>query len=261
MMFVAGIDIGSATTKVVILNDHKIFATSLIRTGPDSAETASLAMSQALEGTKLSLADIRFVVATGYGRIIVPFSHAMITEISCHAKGANFIVPEARTILDMGGQDCKAIRVDPQGVQTNFAMNDKCAAGTGRFLEAMARTLNLPLEDLGPLSLGAQQEVMISNMCAVFAKSEVTYLVRKGLSIKDILAGLHEAISDRVHALLKRVGIEPVFVITGGIAKNIGVVRKLEEKIGLTARIPPEPQLVGALGAALFAAERVSTHP
>jgi len=256
MDYVAGIDIGSATTKVVILTDHKIFASSLIPTGPDSAETATLAMNRALERTNLSLANIRFIVATGYGRIIVPFSHAILTEISCHAKGAHFIFPAARTILDMGGQDCKAIRLDEQGVQTNFAMNDKCAAGTGRFLEAMARTLNLPLESLGPLSLEAQQEVKISNMCAVFAKSEVSYLVRKGLSKNDILAGLHEAISERVHALLKRVGIEPLFVITGGIAKNIGVVRKLEEKVGLTAHIPPEPQLVGALGAALFATER-----
>lgn len=258
MMFVAGIDIGSTTTKVVILADNKIFAASLITTGVDSAETATLAMNRALQGTDLSLADIQFIVATGYGRIIVPFSHAIITEISCHTKGAHFIFPETRTILDMGGQDCKAIRVDERGVQTNFAMNDKCAAGTGRFLEAMARTLNLPIDQLGPLSLEAQHEVKISNMCAVFAKSEVTYLVRKGLSKKDILAGLHEAISERVHALLKRVGIEPAFVITGGIAKNIGVVRKLEEKIGLTAYIPPEPQLIGALGAALFATERTS---
>jgi predicted CoA-substrate-specific enzyme activase len=257
MMFVAGIDIGSATTKVVILADRKIFTTNLIRSGPDSAETATLAMSQALERANLSLADIRFIVATGYGRIIVPFSHAILTEISCHAKGAHFVFPEVRTILDMGGQDCKAIRVDERGVQTNFAMNDKCAAGTGRFLEAMARTLNLPLEDLGALSLESRQEVNISNMCAVFAKSEVTYMVRKGLSKKDILAGLHEAISERVHTLLKRVGIKPAFVITGGIAKNIGVVRKLEDKVGLGAYIPPEPQLIGALGAALFATERV----
>jgi predicted CoA-substrate-specific enzyme activase len=259
MMLVAGIDIGSATTKVVILTDHSILATSIIPTGPDSAATATQAMNLALEKNRLSWRDIGFIVATGYGRIIVPFSHAVITEISCHAKGAHFLFPAARTILDMGGQDCKAIRVDERGIQSNFAMNDKCAAGTGRFLEAMARTLNLSLEELGPLSLKAQQEVEISNMCAVFAKSEVSYLVRQGLPKEDILAGLHKAISERVHALLKRVGIEPEFVITGGIAKNIAVVHNLEKRIGLTAKIPPEPQLVGALGAALFASDRAKS--
>ena len=255
-MFVAGIDIGSATSKVVILEDEKILTSSLIRTGADSAETAHQAMETALKGTGLSLSYFEHIVATGYGRIIVPFAHEMITEIACHAKGAHFIFPETRTILDMGGQDCKAIRVNDRGVHINFAMNDKCAAGTGRFLETMARALNLPLEYLGPLSLQAEGSVSVSSMCAVFARSEVTALARRGIPKSSILAGLHEGIADRVCGLLKRVGIESKFVISGGIAKNPGVVCKLEEKTGLTAHIAPEPQIIGALGAALFAAER-----
>lgn len=255
-MIVAGIDIGSATSKVVILEDQEVRSTSLIRTGADSVETAHRAMEAALRNTGLSLSYIEYIVATGYGRVIVPFAQEMITEIACHARGAHFIFPGTRTILDMGGQDCKAIRVDERGVHVNFAMNDKCAAGTGRFLESMARALNLPLEHLGPLALQAENSVAVSSMCVVFARSEVTALSRRGIPRSSILAGLHEGIADRVLGLLKRVGIEAELVISGGIAKNVGVVRKLEEKTGLVAHISSEPQMVGALGAALFAAER-----
>jgi len=259
-MPVAGIDIGSTTAKVVILDDQgQIMTTSLIPTGPDSAETATQVMEQALKGSELSLDHLDFIVATGYGRIVVPFSHSIITEISCHAKGAHFLFPSARTVLDMGGQDCKAIRIDERGIQVNFAMNDKCAAGTGRFLETMARCLNLSLDEIGPLSMEAQSEAEISNMCAVFAKSEVAYLMRRGVAKPDILAGLHKAVAERVHGLLKRVGVEPEFVITGGIAKNRAVVERLEERLGIRALIPTEPQLIGALGAALFAQERLSS--
>ncbi|MBI2877583.1 MAG: 2-hydroxyglutaryl-CoA dehydratase [Candidatus Tectomicrobia bacterium] len=255
--FVAGIDIGSATSKVVILREGKIAATSLIRTGAESAETAQRAMEMAVEEIGLGLADLDYIVATGYGRIIVPFAHQVITEIACHAKGIHFVFPQVRTILDMGGQDCKAIRVDERGLHTNFAMNDKCAAGTGRFLEAMARALDLPIQELGPLSLQSSESVAVSSMCAVFAKSEVTAMARRGIPKSTILAGLHEAIAERVHSLLKRVGIEPDFAISGGIAKNVGVVHHVEQRLGLKAHIAPEPQIMGALGAALFGAERV----
>ncbi|MBI1987947.1 MAG: 2-hydroxyglutaryl-CoA dehydratase [Nitrospinae bacterium] len=253
---IAGIDIGSATSKVVILREGGIVASSLIRTGADSADTAHRAMAMALKEIGLGLADLHYIVATGYGRIIVPFAHEIITEIACHAKGTHFVFPHVRTILDMGGQDCKAIRIDERGLHTSFAMNDKCAAGTGRFLEAMARALDLSIQELGPLSLQASESVAVSSMCAVFAKSEVTAMARRGIPQSTILAGLHEAIAERVHGLLKRVGIEPEFAISGGIAKNVGVVRKLEERLGLKAHIAPEPQIMGALGAALFAAER-----
>jgi len=255
-MIVAGIDVGSRTTAVVIWEEEKILSQSIIFTGYDSVETARRAMQEALRGTQLKMEDMSYVVGTGYGRIIIPFATESITEISCHAKGAHWYFPTVRTVLDMGGQDCKAIRVDGRGNHTNFVMNDKCAAGTGRFLDIMADTLKVPLEEIGPLSLTAKTEVKISNTCTVFAKSEVATLVRKGVRKEDILGGLHEAISQRVFSLLKRVDIEPDFVITGGIAKNVGVVRRLEEKVGLKALIPDEPQIVGALGAALLAEER-----
>jgi (R)-2-hydroxyacyl-CoA dehydratese activating ATPase len=254
-MITAGIDVGSATAKAVILGDGKIISYSIIPTTPESAETALKAVEIALEGGSLTLDDIHYVIATGYGRIMVPFANEVITEISCHAKGANWYFPTARTVLDMGGQDCKAIRVDDKGIPIDFAMNDKCAAGTGRFLEIMADTLRVPLSDVGELSLKSKNDVRISSTCTVFARSEVDSLMRKGVSREDILSGLHEAISKRVYELLRKVGIEKGFVITGGIAKNAGVVHSLEAKLKLKAFIPAEPQIAGAVGAALLARE------
>jgi len=255
-MIVAGVDVGSRTTSALILGDSEILSHSVIPTGAESVKTARKGMKEALRGANMSLDDINYIVATGYGRVLVPFAHEIATEIWCHARGANLYFPAVRTVLDMGGQDCKAIRVDANGNHTNFAMNDKCAAGTGRFLEVMAETLGLPVDDIGELSLQSKNEARISSMCTVFARSEVNRLVRRGIDKKDILAGLHEAISTRVYGLLRKVGVEEDFVISGGIAMNIGVVRKIEEKVGLKALIPEEPQIVGALGAALIARER-----
>ena len=255
-MIVAGIDIGSLSGETVIMKGGEIVSFSIVRTGADSAKTAQNAMDEALEKASLSFGDIEYVVATGYGRIIVPFSNKNITEISCHAKGANYLFPTARTILDMGGQDCKAIRVNEVGKVTNFAMNDKCAAGTGRFCEVVAEVLKVPLEDIGEMSLQAQKDALVSSACAVFAKSEIVSLLRGGTPKSEILSGVHEAIASRVFALLQRVGIEGDFVITGGIAKNIGVVKKIATKVALEPLISEEPQIVGALGAALFARER-----
>jgi len=255
VVLVAGVDIGSLTAKALILEDSKIRAYAIIPTGVDSEETSKKVMNIALEKAELRLEDIEYVVSTGYGRVVVPFANKNITEISCHAKGAVFLFPSVRTILDMGGQDCKAIRCDASGKVLNFAMNDKCAAGTGRFFEIMAETMELPLEELGRLSLEATDAAKISSACVVFAKSEVLTLLRRGVDKKNILAGINEAVALRVFALLNRVGIEKDFAITGGIAKNIGVVRKVEEKVGLRALIAEEPQIVGALGAALFAKE------
>ncbi len=255
-MITAGVDIGSLTVKALILEDNRIRAWSLIPTGADSSIAAKKAMDIALEKAGLSLTDIEYIVSTGYGRVIAHFAQRNITEISCHAKGANWFFPDARTILDMGGQDCKAIRCDATGKVTNFVMNDKCAAGAGRSMEVMADLLKIPLEDVGRLSLEVvQSEVVISSTCVVFAKSEALSHLRRGKHRNDILAGVCEAMSSRVLNLLKRVGIEPEFVISGGIAKNIGVVKRLADKTGLTPRICFEPQIVGALGAALFAAE------
>lgn len=255
----AGIDIGASTSKAVILEGNQIISYSIIPTGAESMGSAQRAMDEALSKKAcLSLGDIRWMVATGYGRIIVPFANETMTEISCHAKGANWLFPSVRTVLDMGGQDCKAIRCDDQGRLLNFVMNDKCAAGTGRFLEIMAKVMELPLEDIGELSLQAREETKINSTCTVFGKSEVVSLIRQGKDERDILAGLHTAITNRVYTLLRKVGIKPDFAITGGIAKNIGVVSKLEERAGLKALLPEEPQIVGALGAALFAQDKLS---
>ena len=257
----AGIDIGSSTSKAVVLENQQILSYSIIPTGAESAGSAQRAMDEALRKTEhLSFEDIGWIVATGYGRVIVAFANETVTELSCHVRGANCLFPSVRTVLDMGGQDCKAIRCDGRGKLLNFAMNDKCAAGTGRFLELMAKVMELPLEDIGELSLQAKEEIRINSTCAVFGKSEVTSLLRQDRNKADILAGLHVAISNRIYTLLRRIGVTPDFAITGGIAKNIGVVQKVEERAGLKAILPEEPQIVGALGAALFARDRVSNQ-
>ena len=257
-MYVAGIDIGSSTTKVVVLNQRNVLAAQITETMPDSSETAESTVAAVLSECHLGLNDLSCVVATGYGRVNVPFANRTVTEIACHAKGVHFIFPNARTVLDMGGQDCKAIRVDSNGNHMSFVMNDKCAAGTGRFLEVIARTLGIPLSELGPLSLQTDAPVRISSVCTVFTRSEVVRYLRKGVSKSSIAAGICDATVERVVTLLKRVGIEQEFVISGGIGKNIGVVKRIEAKLGIPARIPPEPQIVGALGAALFASEAVT---
>ena len=252
-MYTVGIDIGSATSKAAMLNEEKLAAYHMIETGPESRKSAEAVMEGLLAQCHLSLKDIGGIVATGYGRINVPFASRIVTEIACHAKGVHFLFPSARTILDMGGQDCKAIRINPSGDHVSFTMNDKCAAGTGRFLEVMASLLKLPLAEIGPLSLEASEEIKISSVCTVFARSEVSRHLRRGASKADILGGIHAAQAERVFGLLRRVGIEADFVISGGIAKNIGVVKRLEAKMGMHAFIYEEPQIIGAIGAALFA--------
>ncbi len=256
-MIVAGIDIGSRAAKVVVMRDGEILSSAITDTGPESVKTAYTAIGLALEGTGLALEDIVYIVATGYGRVLVPFANENISEISCHAKGITWYFPSVRTILDMGGQDCKAINCDERGLVTNFVMNDKCAGGTGRFLELIADVLNVRLEDIGELSLAAGSGIPFNTVCAVFAKSEAIAYLRKGVSKGEILAGLHDAIAVRAVNLLNRVSIQSEFSITGGIAKNKGMVRRLAEKVGMEPLLCDDPQLVGALGAALFARERL----
>ncbi|HEX76796.1 MAG TPA: benzoyl-CoA reductase, bzd-type, subunit Q [Dehalococcoidia bacterium] len=258
-MITAGVDIGSLSANAVILGDDGIMAWHNTLTGPDSAETSWRVINETLDRSQngLKLEDIDYIVATGYGRIVVPFSQATITEISCHARGNHWFFPEVRTILDMGGQDCKAIRCDARGKVTNFAMNDKCAAGTGRYLERVASTLSITLEEFGPLSLHTVEgPVAISDFCTVFAQRDIILLMRQGAHRNDILAGACEAIVKRILPLLQRVGVEQAFAISGGVAKNTGVVERLEAKLGMKARIAFDPQIVGALGAALFARDR-----
>ena len=207
-MIVAGVDIGSRAAKAVIMNDGSILSSVTCDTGTESVKTAYMTIEAALKGTGLSLSDIQYIVATGYGRVLVPFANENISEISCHARGINWYFTSVRTILDMGGQDCKAISCDDDGRIVNFIMNDKCAGGTGRFLEMIAEVLNTPLEKIGDLSLKSETAIPFNTICAVFAKSEAIAYLRKGVAKSDILAGLHEAIATRCLNLLKRVSIE-----------------------------------------------------
>ncbi len=255
-MIVAGIDIGSRAAKAVLLNEGDILSSVICDTGPESVRTSQMTMKRLLAGTGLSLKDVQYIVATGYGRVLVPFANENVSEISCHARGINRYFPSVRTILDMGGQDCKAINCDAEGRVNNFIMNDKCAGGTGRFLEMIAEVLNVPLEEIGGLALSSETAIPFNTICAVFAKSEAITHLRKGIARSDILAGLNEAIATRCLNLLKRVSIEREFSITGGIAKNRGMVAKLKEKVGLEPLLCEDPQIVGALGAALFAREK-----
>jgi len=252
-MLVAGIDIGSRGAKGILVKDGQIAASYIGDTGPESVKTSYMVVNALLKQVGLELKDVNYVVATGYGRVLVPFANENISEISCHAKGITYYYPSVRTILDMGGQDCKAINCAADGSVTNFVMNDKCAGGTGRFLEMIADVLTTPLAEIGPLALESKNTIPFNTICAVFAKSEAITNLRKGVSKADILSGLNEAIAVRCHNLLKRVTITTDFTITGGIAKNKGMVAKITEKVGIEPLLAPDPQLMGALGAALFA--------
>ena len=256
-MITSGIDIGSLSTKALILEEGAIRSSRVIFTGPDSIESATQVMKLALQDASITMDQIQYTIATGYGRVNVPFAQGTITEISCHARGNHHFFPQVRTILDMGGQDCKAIRCDQNGRLTNFSMNDKCAAGTGRYLERAAATLGLELNQIGPLSLQLMEgPLTISNTCAVFAEMDIIRLMREGKHTNDIIAGAADAIVGRVIALLERVGIEEALCVSGGVAKNIGVVKRLEERLGLKVHIAAEPQIMGALWASLFAMDR-----
>jgi predicted CoA-substrate-specific enzyme activase len=258
-MITAGIDIGSMTTKIVLLKDNEIATWSILPTGTDGNETARKVLDAALKDSGMSFDDLQYIVSTGYGRLDIPFAQHNYTEITCHARGANWLFPQVRTILDMGGQDCKAIRCDEKGNVLDFVMNEKCAAGTGRYLERVAATLEIPIDQIGPLSLQiVDKPVTISNYCAVFAQNDILIALREGKNLNDILAGAHDAISSRIQDLLERVGVVEAFMITGGIAKNIGVVKRIEERVGMKAHLSDEPQIVGALGAAIFAAEKAA---
>lgn len=258
-MLTLGIDIGSLSTDAVLINEKKeIVAYEVIATGASSKKACDKIFKQILDSTKLEAKDLDYVIATGYGRIKVPFANEVVTEITCHAKGANHFFPDARTVIDIGGQDSKAIKLDAKGNVVDFSMNDKCAAGTGRFLEVMARTLEIELDDMGELSLKGKDNVSISSLCTVFAESEVVSLIGADHKTPDICKALHISIAKRVSAQAKRVGLEETVVMTGGVAKNIGVVRELEKKLLCTIRIPEEPQIIGALGAAIIALENVN---
>ncbi len=258
-MYVMGIDSGSTSTNAVIMDqDRKIKAFSVVRTGAKSGVSADRALNDVLEKAGLTREDISWIVSTGYGRVSIEFADENVTEISCHGKGAHYFNPMIRTILDIGGQDSKAIRLNENGEVKDFVMNDKCAAGTGRFLEMIARTLEVSLDELGAIALTSQEKIEITSMCSVFAESEVISLIANNKEKADIADGVCHAIANKASGMLRRVGMEPEFMMTGGVAKNPGVVRAVEEKIGSKLYICEEPEIVGAAGAAVYALEKMS---
>ncbi|BCN31142.1 acyl-CoA dehydratase activase [Anaeromicropila herbilytica] len=255
-MYVLGIDSGSTSTNAVILNEKKeIVAFHVVRTGAKSGESAERILEEVLAKANMKREDIDTIISTGYGRVSIPFADQNVTEISCHGKGANYLNPKIRTILDIGGQDSKVIKLNDKGEVIDFVMNDKCAAGTGRFLEMMARTLEIDISELGPISLDWKEDIDISSMCSVFAESEVISLIALNKEKSDIAHGIHKAIATKSYSLLKRVGLEGEYMMTGGVAKNPGVVKAVEEKIQDKLFISKEPEIVGAIGAALFGLE------
>jgi predicted CoA-substrate-specific enzyme activase len=258
MAYAAGVDVGSTQTKAVIIDEQRaIVARALTDTGANVIRAAETAYEMALTNGDLREEEVDFVVGTGYGRYKVTFGNTQVTEISCHGRGAVHMFPNTRTVVDMGGQDTKAIRVSPTGEILDFCMNDKCAAGTGRFLGAASSALEIPLDELGPTALRGERAVKISTTCTVFAESEVLSWLGKGKKIEDILLGVHQSIAGRSTGLLRRVGIENEVTFTGGVAKNTAMIEALNRSLGLIVNVSEESHYMGALGAALFALDHM----
>jgi len=257
MVYGAGVDVGSTQTKAIILDEARgVVGRALIATGANVGRAAEAAFQKACEDARLDREAVGYVVGTGYGRYKVAFGDAQITEITCHARGAHALFPGTRTVIDMGGQDTKAIKVGPGGEVLDFAMNDKCAAGTGRFLQAAAEVIGLPLERIGEVALKAQEPVRLTSVCTVFVESDIMSYLAQRKTVEDILAGVHKAIATRTISLVRRVGIEEEITFTGGVARNIGMASALEAVLGRTLNVSPEAHFMGAIGAALFALER-----
>ena len=254
-MLTAGIDVGSISAKAALVADERIMATEVILTGYNASRAGETVLQRVLDGSGVSREDISRIVATGYGRNSVTIADKAVTEITCHAAGAHLLNPEVRFVIDIGGQDSKAIAMDTHGRVIDFAMNDKCAAGTGRFLEVMARALEVDLDAFGDLSAKAEQPATISSLCTVFAESEVISLISRGATRENIIAGIHASIGARVMAMANRVGLREPIMMTGGVAKNAGVVKALEDKCGFAIVVSPYAQVNGAIGAALIAAK------
>lgn len=252
-MYTMGIDVGSASSKVVILKDGKdIVAGEVIQVGTGSSGPKR-ALEQALSKTGLKMEDMTTVVATGYGRFAIEDADKQMSEISCHAKGIAFLVPTAKTIIDIGGQDAKAIKLDNDGGVKQFFMNDKCAAGTGRFLDVMARVLEVELSQMAEYDSRATEPATVSSTCTVFAESEVISQLSKGVAIENIIAGVHQSVASKACGLAYRAGVEDDVVMCGGVAQNAGVVRAIGRELKRPVIVAPNPQITGALGAALFA--------
>lgn len=264
-MFVAGCDVGSLTAKVVILRKNKIIGSAVgyVQGRPEEAarrvmDNALAAMKKALATADLSLDDIACCFGTGYGKKRIDFVNELVSEIACHGKGAHWLIPDIRTVIDIGGQDCKAIRVDENGDIVNFVTNDKCAAGTGRFLEVMSHLLNVELPELGKLSEKSKNTLQFSATCTIWVQQEVIRRIHEDWSAEDIGAAVNRAMAERIVILANRLGVEPDLCLTGGVAKNTGVCRDVERMLGRkTRKIKTDPQLMGALGAAILAQEKM----
>ena len=257
-MITAGCDIGSLTAKAVILKDGKMLASEVILALAQPEKSAIEVMKRAVDKAGIKMEDIEYCVGTGYGRKHIPFMNAPESEIACHGRGAVWQVPSARTVVDIGGQDAKAIRVDEKGNVERYVYNDKCASGTGRFLEIIADSLDIKLDNLGALSGRSTEKLTLSNQCVVFAETEIISLVNEGKEIADIISALHQAVANRAASLARGILVAPDAVMTGGVAKNSGMFSALERALGVKLHQVENPQINGALGAAIFAADKIS---
>lgn len=259
-MYTLGIDIGSASSKVVILRDGAEIVKSAVVQAGTGTSGPSRVMETVFKDMDIKFQDIDFTVATGYGRFSVENANKQISEITCHAKGIFYLIPEARTVIDIGGQDAKAIQLDNKGNITKFVMNDKCAAGTGRFLDVMARVLEIPLTEMGDAHFKADNWASVSSTCTVFAESEVISQLSKGVSKENIVAGVHQSIASKACSLVYRVGVKDEVIMCGGVAQDKGVVDAIEKELQQKITVAPNPQITGALGAALLAYEMLAKN-
>ena len=257
-MITAGCDIGSLTAKAVILQDRKMLASEVILASAQPEKSSIEVMRRAIEKAGIKMEDIEYCIGTGYGRKHIPFMDSLESEIACHGRGAIWQVPSARTVVDIGGQDAKAIRVDEKGNVERYVYNDKCASGTGRFLEIIADSLDIKLEDMGAISGRSTEKLTLSNQCVVFAETEIISLVNEGKEIADIISALHQAVANRAASLARGILVAPDAVMTGGVAKNSGMFEALQKALGVKLHRVDNPQINGALGAALFAADTIS---
>jgi predicted CoA-substrate-specific enzyme activase len=259
-MIVAGCDLGALSAKAVVMKDGGILGSEIIRVRPDAVLSATEVMDRLIGNLGILYCDIDRCVSTGYGRDIVPFAQANLSEVSCHGRGANWLMPSVRTIIDGGGQDCKVLSVDKEGLLRDFRMTGKCGAGTGRALELMAESLGVDISEIGPLSLRATRPATLVHPCSVMIEIKIKYLVMEGIDDADIAAGITRNVARHMMRLLSRFNIKQDIAITGGIAKNIGVVKQLEEMLDMEfVELPADPQLIGAIGAAVFAADQLTS--
>jgi predicted CoA-substrate-specific enzyme activase len=256
-MITAGCDIGSLTAKAVILKDGKIIASEVILASTQPEKSANEVMKRTVDKAGIKMEDIEYCIGTGYGRKHIPFMNSLESEIACHGRGAVWQVPSARTVVDIGGQDAKAIRIDEKGNVGRYIYNDKCASGTGRFLEIIADSLDIKLDDMGAISERSREKLTLSNQCVIFAETEIISLVNEGKEIADIISALHQAVANRAASLAKSILVAPDAVMTGGVAKNSGMFSAMERALGVKLHRVENPQINGALGAAIFAVDKV----